>query len=152
MNEIRIGEYCKGRERELSDFIRAVFDEFVGHDYSKEGNDVFYEFIRPESIAKRHVGGNLMLIAETGERIVGFIELRDGVHICVFFVAKEYQGKGIGRRLLEEMLNRTEGMADYMEVNSSPYAVPIYKAMGFRATDSQKEADGIKFVPMRMER
>ena len=39
MKGVRIGEYRGGGEEELSSFIRSVFDEFVGHDYSKEGND-----------------------------------------------------------------------------------------------------------------
>jgi len=38
----------------------------------------------------------------------------------------------------------------YITVNSSRYAIPIYKKLGFEKIDEEKEKDGIKFTPMRL--
>ena len=35
-------------------------------------------------------------------------------------------------------------------VNSTPYAVPVYKKLGFIEADTKVERDGIAFVPMRL--
>jgi GNAT superfamily N-acetyltransferase len=78
-------------------------------------------------------------------RTVGMIEVRDGRHICLFFVDGAFQGRGIGRRLFEAALAQRESTSGYMEVHASPFSVPVYTALGFRKTA------GIKYVPMRME-
>lgn len=150
MKDVKILPADPGRAEQLSAFIQTVFDTYVGCDYSEKGNAVFSDFIGPESIRKRLKDGNLVLTAELGERTVGMIEVRDEFHICLFFVDGAYQGKGIGRRLFEAALAQLEGTAAYMEVNASPFSVPIYAALGFRKTAGLQEADGIKFVPMRM--
>lgn len=36
-----------------------------------------------------------------------------------------------------------------LTVNSSPYAVEIYKRLGFVSTDVMQEKDGIIFIPMK---
>ncbi len=37
----------------------------------------------------------------------------------------------------------------YITVNSSRYAVPIYKNFGFEATSEEEQKDGIIFTPMK---
>lgn len=150
MSDIRIDKYLDGRIQELSDFIRIVFDEFVGLDYSAEGNKVFYEFISPENLAKRLAVGNLLITAQENGEIIGMIEVRDNIHICLFFVDKEYQGRGIGRNLFEAALKQIGNKTDYIDVNASPYSEPIYAALGFEKTGELREVDGIKFIPMKI--
>ncbi|HWQ89143.1 MAG TPA: GNAT family N-acetyltransferase, partial [Desulfitobacteriaceae bacterium] len=36
-----------------------------------------------------------------------------------------------------------------IDVNSSPYAVNIYKRMGFEQLDEEQEKDGIRFITMK---
>ena len=38
----------------------------------------------------------------------------------------------------------------FITVNSSRYAVPIYKNLGFIKTEEEKEQDGLKFTPMKL--
>ena len=35
-----------------------------------------------------------------------------------------------------------------MTVNSSPYAVKIYRALGFVEVDTEQISDGIRYIPM----
>ena len=34
-------------------------------------------------------------------------------------------------------------------VNSSPYAVPVYRKLGFVETDTEQLADGMRYTPMK---
>ena len=37
-------------------------------------------------------------------------------------------------------------------VNSSPYAVEVYRHLGFVATDAEQCTDGLRYTPMRFEK
>ena len=54
------------------------------------------------------------------------------------------------RRLLFDAMRR-----DYADqvftVNSSPYAVEVYRHLGFTPTDTERLANGIRYTPMRFE-
>ena len=38
-----------------------------------------------------------------------------------------------------------------MTVNSSPYAVGIYRKLGFKAVDDEQSVNGLRFTPMTLE-
>ena len=69
-------------------------------------------------------------------------------HICCFFCKKaKYHRQGIGRTLWEYVLNHSE--RNVFTVNSSPYAVPVYRKLGFVETDTEQLADGMRYTPMK---
>lgn len=37
-------------------------------------------------------------------------------------------------------------------VNSSPYAVPVYRKLGFTDIDTEQLSDGMRYIPMEFER
>ena len=47
-NDIIIEKLKIEEINQFSNMIINVFDEFVGKDYSKQGNDTFKDFIKPE--------------------------------------------------------------------------------------------------------
>ncbi|MDP5055513.1 MAG: GNAT family N-acetyltransferase [Marinomonas hwangdonensis] len=85
----------------------------------------------------------------TGE-IVGFGALRDGNYLTHLFVSKAVQGQGIGKRLLDTLLNKTN--AEKISLRSSVNAVGFYESYGFEATGSEADFNGIRFVPMCLTR
>jgi len=139
---------------EFSKFIRLVFDEFVSIDYSAEGNATFYEYIEIKEIEKRFTQGNIFLIEENNNRIIGGIEIRNLNHICLLFVDKEFQNKGIAKALFKralEYIREKDPNITFIEVNSSPYAKEIYKRMGFKEKSNLKETNGIKYYELVYE-
>ena len=68
-------------------------------------------------------------------------------HICFFFVEGEYHRLGIGRKLFKRMREDFPGRT--ITLNSSPYGLPFYNALGFKATDREKTVNGIRFTPMK---
>jgi GNAT superfamily N-acetyltransferase len=132
--------------------ISTAFDGYVGYDYSREGKDTFYRFVNEEALLERFGKGNLMVCARENGRIVGFQEVRDTNHVCLFFVDPEYHFKGIGRALFEHSLGeirRKHPGVKKITVNSSIYAEPIYAKLGFLRTAPVQEKDGITYVPMK---
>lgn len=136
---------------ELTNLVTETFDEFVGKDYSEQGKDSFYKFINNGDIFTNMLLAHEFLItAKYNEQIVGVITTRDRAHISLLFVHKDYHKRGISRNLVDSLLNLSQ--KDVITVNSSPYALEIYKKLGFVVQEEMQEKDGIKFVPMKMQR
>ena len=64
----------------------------------------------------------------------------------------EYHRQGIVRQLFEKMLSdyQMQGVGVFT-VNSSPYAVEVYRKLGFEPTDDECITNGIRYTPMKME-
>jgi GNAT superfamily N-acetyltransferase len=128
------------------DLAWAVFSEYESPDYSAEGTEEFRKCLHDEGyLSGLHYYGTF-----DGEKLIGEIAIRpDRKHICFFFVDGRYHRRGIGtrmfRRLLEDYPNET------ITLNSSPYGLPFYKAIGFVPTDEEKTVNGIRFTPMNYE-
>lgn len=145
-------QLMKGDERRVSELIEDVFDEFIAPDYEAEGVEEFKKHIVPEVILRRHMrGDSLVLVAEEAGEFAGVVDVRDGNHIRLFFVRKDRQGRGIGRKLLELAVERCllqNPELDSISVNSSPHAVPIYESLGFVVTLPEQVKNGIRHTPM----
>ena len=119
-----------------------VFQEFESPDYTQEGINEFYKTIHDEN----YISMLTMYGAFLNGELVGVIATRNnGRHIALFFVDGKYHRQGIGKQLFEAV--RT----DKMTVNSSPYAVGIYRKLGFKAVDEEQSVNGLRFTPMTLE-
>ena len=82
-----------------------------------------------------------------GDKLVGVAATKsEGGHISLFFVDKNYHRQGLGRQLFETILNNC--ISETITVNSSPYAVEIYKKLKFTVISEEKTRNGIRFIPM----
>ena len=124
------------------DLIWTVFLEYEAPEYPEEGVRTFRANLDDsEKIRNLKFYG-----AFDGETLVGIICVRQPQHIGGFFVRGDYHRRGIGRALFETMARDCEKQE--FTVNSSPYAVEVYRHLGFTATDSEQLEDGIRFTPM----
>lgn len=138
-----------GDEDSVFALVKACFDEYVLSDVTEEGASEFFRAARDMIYEK--TSAHFILVAESMGDILGVIDIRDNSHICLFFVGKEFQGRGVGRRLLERAVTLCfENNPDcrQIDVNSSLYAVPVYKKFGFVQTKTEQFLNGIRFVPM----
>ena len=123
--------------------VERVFLLFEAPDYSQQGIDSFRAFLQDhDRVAELKLFG-----AFDRDVLVGVLAMRGEGHIALFFVEREIQGKGVGRALFTTARAACRG--DFMTVNSSPYAVEIYKRLGFSPLSDEQTTDGIRFTPMK---
>jgi GNAT superfamily N-acetyltransferase len=151
-NDIVIEELKAGEIDLFSNMINNVFDEFVGKDYSKEGNIEFKNYISSQNILARLSGkSSRFYTVNYNNQIIGALEIKNKDHVSLFFVKKEYHGKGIGKKLFEnyvKTLKQNDIGIKIISVNSSFYAEKIYSKIGFIKVDEKQEKNGIKYIPM----
>lgn len=137
------------KENELEEVINLVLDVFMKYeapDYSEEGINSFKEFV----LDKEKIKALKILVAEIEGKIVSMIAVRNNTHITLLFTHEDYHRKGIAKRLFETVKNSLEkGMT--ITVNSSPYAVDVYKKLGFVIEEDEQTVDGIRFTKMKLE-
>jgi len=143
-----------GEESAVCALVTHVFNEFVAPDYSDEGAEEFLKYVEPNLLLERSQEDHFVLVALLLEEIVGMIEVRDYGHISLLFVDKRFQRIGIGKELLRKSVeicySHKPGLSQ-VSVNSSPYAVEVYKKLGFRQRGPRQTVKGICFDPMVLD-
>lgn len=98
--------------------------------------------LREEAAAlmQMHADGGIVLIARTGETVIGFASLgpRLGsrmqyVELCGFHVSQPWRNRGVGRRLFEAACDAAERMNAeklYISAHSSRESQAAYRALG----------------------
>ena len=117
-----------------------VFLEFEAPEYPAEGVAAFRGFLdNPAELARLTFYG-----AFRDKTLVGILAMR-GNHIGLFFVRKACHRQGVGKALFAYMRAETAGP---LTVHSSPYAVEIYRKLGFTPTAPEQLENGIRYIPM----
>ena len=135
---------------EALSLIYEVFLEYQAPDYSDEGVREFIRFIEREAI-KDMLSNNKMRIwtCDCNGEIVGVLAA-DSKHIYLLFVSGRYHRRGIARKLLDMMIENYD--PPEITVNSSLYAVEAYRRLGFADTGKEQVVNGLRFVPMKLDR
>jgi GNAT superfamily N-acetyltransferase len=143
----------QGEETAIVDLVLRVFAEFIAPQYSLEGIAEFKKFACTNALADRFRAGNLIVLAESGQGIIGVIEIRENDHIAMLFVERSHQRKGIAKELLLrsiEICRKRNPDINRITVNSSPNAFDAYQKMGFTGDRDEKVVNGIRFIPMEL--
>ncbi len=143
-DNIEIERIADDRILEALALAWKVFLEYESPDYSPEGTEEFKKCLHDEN----YLSGIEYYGAFYGETLIGTIGIRaEKRHICFFFVDDNYHRQGIGTALFRNLLK--DYPSETITLNSSPYGVPFYKALGFVPTDKEQTVNGIRFTPMR---
>ena len=142
---LEVRELLNNEKDEALLFAKRVYIESEDDSYSEQGIETFCSFVDNKEITK-----SFKIYGAFGDNILkGIIATdRKKKHISLFFVDKVSQVKGIGKKLMSIVIDDNEN--SFITVNSSRYAVPIYKKIGFIKTEEEKEQDGLKFTPMKL--
>ncbi len=132
-----------------------VFMQFEAPDYHPSGVETFKRDIveNPEYLEKARQGICPVYGAFDGEKIVALIGMRsDRKHINLVFTKKEYHRRGIARAIFQYLLAdilKENPSLEALTLNSSPYGLPFYLALGFIPLSEEQEINGIRFTPMK---
>jgi GNAT superfamily N-acetyltransferase len=122
----------------VSALIRRTMRESNSRDYPLERLQPLIDYFSPEKL--RRLGQErVCLVAEIDRQLVGTAAL-DGAELATFFVLPEYQGQGIGKRLLAAIEQQAQmlGIAR-ITVDSSLTGAAFYARMGYLRTGVERE-------------
>ena len=82
--------------------------------------------------------------------IAGIVGVRDNKHLYHLFVAEEYQGQGLAKELwsLAKKACLEAGNPGEFTVNSSRFALGMYKKFGFTESGPPENRQGVIYFPM----
>ena len=92
-------------------------------------------------------------VAERDGKLLGFIAVREHKHLFHMFVDKQHHRQGIASALwaVARRAAIEAGNPGLFTVNSSNYALPVYKAMGFVQTAPMQFKNGLYYNPMELD-
>ena len=126
--------------------VLRTFLKYEAPDYSPEGVQEFRDTLHNRQYLSRLT----LFGAFLGDSLTGVGAYRDSSHIALLFVDSLYHRCGIGRAILHHII--AECNAPIITVNSSPYAVSFYRKIGFQDTDTEQCVNGLRFIPMKLEK
>lgn len=152
MGSLKIRPARESDAKSTVDLALRAFDEFIAPEYPAEGVAHFYANVTTDGLVAAITDQEITLLATVDDTLAGVVQVRNETHITWLYVDKAYQRRGVGRKLLvsavEEIRRRTPH-ATMITLNSSPYAVPIYRSIGFEATGPEQTKDGMRMTPMQ---
>ena len=114
--------------------VQAGFNEFVAPDWEPQAREVFATESSPDRFAQLLAEPAFASVAEAGERVVGFILLPTPNLLGFLFIDGRVHRQGIAKALWQAARAHIEAAhrsVKTVELNSSPYAVSAYRALGF---------------------
>ncbi|MNO61091.1 putative N-acetyltransferase YafP [compost metagenome] len=118
----------------------------VAPSLSAQGVETFGKAAAPQAFAERMVGDNLLLVGVAGGTLTGLIELKEGRHVAMLFIAPGWQRRGVGKRLLQAALEQAR--VNVVTVRASLSSVAAYERYGFVKAGEVGEFAGLVYQPM----
>ncbi len=134
----------------VTTLVKEVSESDVLPLFNSQGQKTYKERVLPGLATTFDEDRFLSIKAVSRGELLGFAALRDGNYLTHLFVSSVSQGSGLGRQLLNFLLNTTD--AKEVSLRSSVNAVGFYERHGFVVTGEEAEFNGIRFVPMSLVR
>jgi N-acetylglutamate synthase-like GNAT family acetyltransferase len=135
------------------ELILRVFHKHVAPEYSEKGIERFVSKISSRKLRELREGEHSFVIVARDEgKLIGMLALRGENHVSLIFIDSNYQGRGVGRKLVEKAIAICTGRnpeISTITVCSSPNSGKFYEEIGFRATDQELADNGLRYTPMR---
>ena len=148
---MRIREATIEDAHAISDLIRPLAETYIAREFPPEGAANLLASIDPDAIERYLRSGYEYQVAEENGAIVGAVGIRDNSHLYHLFIADDFRGRGFARQLWLVALDacRQSGNAGEFTVNSSAFAVAMYRKFGFVETGPPETKNGVTSVPMK---
>lgn len=112
---------------------------------NQEGQNYFLTRIVPDLHQVFGSDNYVTYKMQSRHEIVAFAAIRDGDYITHLFVDAQCQGAGVGKALLQKLLENARGP---VRLRSSINAVDFYRSQGFTATHAEESINGLLYVRM----
>lgn len=146
--------YRKHLDKAL-ELVWKVFQECDAVDYEELGVLTFKHFISHENMIEKFRSGEMVFFGAYEENeLIGVIAMRNGFHISLLFVDKNYQRQGVATKLVRRAVlycMEENPCLKQITVNSSPNGRKAYLAMGFYPLTPEQKKEGMRYTPMRID-
>jgi len=118
----------------ISSLVCAGFDQHIAQDWEPQARHRFFEENQADKLRSKIADASLCLVCQHGAQLLGVIFLPRPTIVQLFFVDPGHLRNGIGRKLWRAVrveLEQRHPDVRTVELNSSLYAVAVYKALGF---------------------
>ena len=139
---------------EVAELLHKTMAECNSKDYSEDMVQKLIEYETPEHLKDRNTWTHFY-VAEADNKIIGCGQIgpywgkEDESSLFTIFVLPEYQGKGIGRLIIETLENDEFFLrAKRIEIPASITGVPFYLKMGYNYKNGITEPDEEQIVRM----
>lgn len=154
-SEVLIRNYCPEDVQELAKiYFNTIHCINIEH-YTQEQVDVW----APKSSLETKGWAEKFLktkpiVAVIREKVVGFAEFEPDGHIDCFYVHHECIGKGVGKSLMSEIVERAQRQnIDRIFAEVSITAKPFFEKQGFIVLSEQTVVrEGVELVNYKMEK
>ncbi len=128
-------------------------EEYAFPEYSDAGRQRMRQLSSASATRDCLERGDMYILAECNQRLVGAIGVRDRSHIVQLFVDTRWQRQGIGTKLwrLAQAACLGAGGNGVFTLNASSFAIPMYEKLGFRRMGTIQDREGVVTTPMRYE-
>lgn len=133
--------------------MHAVVKRFLLPDMDEAAGAAFLQGHDAGDFAEAMRDGAFFFKAEADDAVIGMIGVFGSTHVKYLFVDGGWHGRGVARELLRhaEAEMRARGEPGKVTLNSSDYAIGIYRKLGFTEADARQQRDGVWFTPMTLE-
>lgn len=115
----------------VQETIKVVYPKY----YLKEIVDMFCEFHSRENIIKDIEAGNTYILMEN-EAIIGTGTKKEN-HISRVYVLPQYQKKGYGTFIMDQLEGMIRGKYDRVDIDASLPACRLYSHLGYQTVDHE---------------
>jgi putative acetyltransferase len=151
---VRIRNYQTSDSKALWEIYFYTVRNINVRDYSQEQVEAWAPSDFDSELWQKCMHRIQPFVAELDGRVVGYTDLQPSGLIDHFFSHHEYQGKGIGRALMEHVfeIGRIRGVSRYFS-EVSITARPFYEHLGFTVVNEQEvEIRGVELTNYVMEK
>ena len=137
---------------EISALIRPLAEKYITCKFSPVGTQCLLTSMEPVAIERYFKFGFKYHVAVEDDVLAGVVGVRENKHVYHLFVADEFRGRGLARELwhIARDTCRKAGNTGEFTVNSSTFAVEMYRKFGFAKSGPPETKTGVTSVPMRI--
>jgi GNAT superfamily N-acetyltransferase len=137
----------------ISTVIKGLSRHFLA-DPEGQGADTVLQSIDPMGIAEFIAASHFChWVASAQGQVMAVAGLRDNAHLYHLFVAPDWQGRGVGRALWQQVRSAAlaAGNPGTFTVNSTLNGRAAYESFGFTVTGPVTQRDGLVYIPMGLD-
>ena len=150
---MRIRIYEIADTKEIMKLFYDTIHEVNIHDYTEEQVAAWAPANMDIEVWIKSLGSKFTYVAEE-DKIIGFGELEANGHIDRFYCHKDFQRKGVGKKILEQIELKAHSLGvEKLFTEASITAKPFFESQGFIVIKKQEvERRGQKLINFVMEK